>query len=111
MLGKKGVTKLSERLHGREAIHFLPLGSIPLLFRKMPEPALTLRNTPPPPPPTHTHTHIPVSNGVLLSGRIEDRTREMAEWEKLFNNEKISKGFYVVSVQLVAVLSDSSVRV
>ena len=35
----------------------------------------------------------------------------MAEWEKLFNNEKISKGFFVVSVQLVAVLSDSSVRV
>ena len=33
------------------------------------------------------------------------------KWEKLLNNEKISKGLFVVSVQLVAVLSDSSLKV
>ena len=49
-VGEEGCDKALRTLYKREAIHHtvLPLGSIQLMFRKMPEPALT-----PPPPPPH----------------------------------------------------------
>ena len=48
-VGEEGGDKALRTLYKREAIHHtvLPLGSIQLMFRKMPEPALT-----PPPPPS-----------------------------------------------------------
>ena len=48
-VGEEGCDKALRTLYKREAIHHtvLPLGSIQLMFRKMPEPALT----PPPPRP------------------------------------------------------------
>ena len=51
-VGEEGCDKALRTLYKREAIHHtvLPLGSIQLLFRKMPEPALT----PPPPHPLQT---------------------------------------------------------
>ena len=73
-VGEEGCDKALRTLYKREAIHHtvLPLGSIQLMFRKMPEPAFT-----PSPPPTSP------SKGVLLSGRIKDRTREMAGIEPI----------------------------
>ena len=74
-VGEERCNKALRTLHGGEAIHctYCSLDSIQLLFRKMPEPAFT----PSPPPPTSP------SKGVLLSGRIKDRTREMAGIEPI----------------------------
>ena len=49
-VGEEGCDKALRTLYTREAIHHtvLPLGSIQLMFRKMPQPALT--PFPPPPP-------------------------------------------------------------
>ena len=51
-VGEEGCDKALRTLYKREAIHHtvLPLGSIQLMFRKMPEPALTPTLAPPPPP-------------------------------------------------------------
>ena len=50
-VGEEGCDKALRTLYKREPIHHtvLPLGSIQLMFRKMPEPPLT----PAPPPPPH----------------------------------------------------------
>lgn len=113
-VGEEGCDKALRTLYKREAIHHtvLPLGSIQLMFRKIPEPAFT------PSPP-----HFPFQRSSLVG---EDQRPDQGDgwhrgyspyvsagtkWEKLLNNEKISKGLFVVSVQLVAVLSDSSVKV
>ena len=54
-VGEEGCDKALRTLYKREAIHHtvLPLGSIQLMFRKMPEPAPT-PPPPPPPPPLQT---------------------------------------------------------
>ena len=53
-VGEEGCDKALRTLYKREAIHHtvLPLGSIQLMFRKMPEPALTPSPAPPSPPPS-----------------------------------------------------------
>ena len=112
-VGEERCDKALRTLHGGKAIHcpYCSLDSIQLLFRKMPEPAFT-------PPP-----HFPLQRSSLVG---EDQRPDQGDgwhrayspyvsagtkWEKLLNNEKISKGLFVVSVQLVAVLSDSSLKV
>lgn len=55
-VGEEGCDKALRTLYKKEAIHHtvLPLGSIQLMFRKMPEPALTPFPSPPRPHPLQT---------------------------------------------------------
>ena len=59
-VGEEGCDKALRTLYKREAIHHtvLPLGSIQLMFRKMPEPALT------PSPVSYTHLTLPTKRIV-----------------------------------------------
>ena len=113
-MGKKGVTKPSKScMEGRLSIvhTVLPLGSIQLLFRKMPEPALTGPLLPRFQRSSLVGEDQRPDQGDGWNRAYSPYVSSGTEWEKLLNNEKISKGLFVVSVQLVAVLSDSSVKV
>ena len=98
-LGKKGVTKPSEFLHGREAI--LPVGSI---TSRSSGNCRSLHS-----PPTPQKSSLDRKDQRPDQGDVGNRAYcpyifYGTEWDKLFHNEKISKGFFGVNV-LVTVLS------